>query len=193
MTGGDTINARFLHENSFDFSPKFKLYINTNYLPVITDMTLFSSDRVVMIPFERHFDESAQDKNLKQFAKSKNQSAILNWLIEGYRLLKKEGLTLPESIKTATEAYKRDSNKIALLFEDALEESPNSEVRTSEVYDRYQRWCSANGCYSENARNFKQALSAITREERKRPRSGGGMTTLLIGYKLANDDEFFFF
>ncbi|WP_341302430.1 phage/plasmid primase, P4 family [Lysinibacillus sp. FSL H8-0500] len=192
MTGGDTINARFLHENSFDFSPKFKLYINTNYLPVITDMTLFSSGRVVIIPFERHFDESEQDKSLKrEFAKPKNQSAILNWLIEGYQQLKKEGLTLPDSVKVATEAYKHDSDKIALFFEDALEESPNSEVRTSEVYARYQRWCSANGCYSENARNFKQALSAIARVERKRPRSGGGMTTLLIGYKLANDDEFF--
>ena len=192
MTGGDTINARFLHENSFDFSPKFKLYINTNYLPVITDMTLFSSGRVVIIPFERHFDDSEQDKSLKrEFSKPKNQSAILNWLIEGYQLLKKEGLTLPDSVKAATEAYKHDSDKIALFFEDTLEESPNSEVRTSEVYARYQRWCSANGCYSENARNFKQALSAIARVERKRPRSGGGMTTLLIGYKLANDDEFF--
>ncbi len=189
MTGGDTINARFLHENSFDFSPKFKLYINTNYLPVITDMTLFSSGRVVIIPFERHFDENEQDKNLKrEFAKPKNQSAILNWLIEGYQLLKKEGLTLPDSVKTATEAYKRDSDKIALFFEDALEESPNSEVRTSEVYARYQRWCSANGCYSENARNFKQALTAIARVERKRPRSGGGMTTMLIGYKLTEEE-----
>jgi P4 family phage/plasmid primase-like protien len=189
MTGGDTINARFLHENSFDFSPKFKLYINTNYLPVITDMTLFSSGRVMIIPFERHFDESEQDKNLKrEFAKPKNQSAILNWLIEGYQLLKKEGLTLPDSVKTATEAYKRDSDKIALFFEDALEESPNSEVRTSEVYARYQRWCSANGCYSENARNFKQALTAIARVERKRPRSGGGMTTMLIGYKLTEEE-----
>ncbi len=154
-------------------------------------MTLFSSGRVVIIPFERHFDESEQDKNLKrEFAKAKNQSAILNWLIEGYQLLKKEGLILPDSVKTATEAYKRDSDKIALFFEDALEESPNSEVRTSEVYARYQRWCSANGCYSENARNFKQALTAIARVERKRPRSGGGMTTMLIGYKLA-EEEFF--
>ena len=115
------------------------------------------------------YDGSEQDKNLKrEFAKAKNQSAILNWLIEGYQLLKKEGLILPDSVKTATEAYKRDSDKIALFFEDTLEESPNSEVRTSEVYGRYQRWCSANGCYSENARNFKQALTAIARVERKR-------------------------
>jgi len=77
-----------------------------------------------------------------------------------------------------------------LFFEDALEASPNSEVRTSEVYARYQIWCRDNGCYSENARNFKQALSAIARVERKRPRSGGSETTLLIGYKLSDEDRF---
>ncbi len=49
MTGNDTLNARFLHENSFDFKPQFKLYVNTNYLPAITDMTLFSSGRIVIV------------------------------------------------------------------------------------------------------------------------------------------------
>ena len=89
----DTINARFLRENSFDFTPQFKLYVNTNYLPTVTDMTLFSGGRVMIIPFDRHFDEGEQDRTLKrEFAKPENRSAILNWLIEGYCLLQKEGL-----------------------------------------------------------------------------------------------------
>ena len=88
MTGNDSINARYLHENSFDFKPQFKLYINTNYLPVISDMTLFSSGRVVIIPFDRHFEEWEQDKSLKEeFSKPEVQSAILNWLVDGYYLL----------------------------------------------------------------------------------------------------------
>lgn len=104
MTGNDTINARFLHENSFDFRPLFKLYTNTNYLPAVNDMTIFTSGRVIIIPFERHFDESEQDKTpKKEFAKPEVQSAILNWLLEGYSLLQKEGLSLPKSVKEATE------------------------------------------------------------------------------------------
>lgn len=83
MTGNDTLNARFLHENSFDFKPQFKLYVNTNYLPAITDMTLFSSGRIVIIPFDRHFEEWEQEQNLKmEFSKPEAASAILNWLIE---------------------------------------------------------------------------------------------------------------
>ena len=82
MTGNDTLNARFLHENSFDFEPQFKIYINTNYLPDVTDMTLFSSGRILIIPFDRHFEEWEQDKTLKEtFRKPEVQSAILNWLI----------------------------------------------------------------------------------------------------------------
>lgn len=108
MTGNDTLNARFLHENSFDFLPQFKLFINTNYLPTVNDMTLFSSGRVVIIPFDRHFEASEQDKGLKtEFRKPENQSAILNWMIEGYRMLTVEGMGIPAAVTSATEALSK--------------------------------------------------------------------------------------
>ena len=185
MTGNDTLNARFLHENSFDFIPQFKLYINTNYLPVINDMTLFSSGRVVTIPFERHFEESEQDKSLKaEFRKPENQSAILNWLVEGYRLLMEEGMKLPETVIAATDAYREDSDKVWQFVQERLDEAPAMEVRTSEVYDSYRGWCAENGCHPENSRNFNQALRSFATVVRRRPKRGGGATTLLLGYRV---------
>ena len=42
-----------------------------------------------------------QDTELKKlFRQLDNKSGILNWLIEGYRMLRKEGLILPEKVKT---------------------------------------------------------------------------------------------
>ena len=185
MTGNDTINARFLHENSFDFQPQFKIFMNTNYLPVITDITLFSSGRIMIIPFERHFEENEQDKTLKPlFRKPENQSAILNWLLQGHQKLESEGLKMPQSVASATERYQHDSDKIAPFLEEEMESNANAEERTSMVYERYQKWCDANGCYAENMRNFKQALGVYGRIERKRPRIGGEQTTMLVGYKL---------
>jgi len=187
MTGNDTLNARFLHENSFDFRPQFKIFINTNYLPVVADTTLFSSGRLIIIPFERHFDENEQDKTLKQeFAKPEVQSAILNWLIEGWLMLQSEGLEPPESVKAATESYRHESDKIGMFVEDCLISEPNSEIRTADAYARYQEWCRDNGCFAENARNFRQSLQSAVRVERKRPRNGGEKTTLIIGYKLTS-------
>lgn len=188
MTGNDTINARFLHENSFDFAPQFKLYINTNYLPVVNDMTVFASGRVIIIPFERHFDESEQDKGLKrEFMKPQVQSAILNWLLKGYEQLQLSGLRMPQSVISATGQYEHDSNKTLLFIEDCLEEGADYEERTSQVYNRYKSWCMENGQYAESMKNFKQSLSAVMEVKRKRPKSGGEKTTMVIGYRLLSD------
>lgn len=190
MTGNDTMNARFLNENSFDFKPQFKLYINTNYLPVISDMTLFSSGRVMIIPFTRHFEEWEQDKTLKEeFSHPQTQSAILNWLVEGYRMLRTEGMNPPTAVVEATNVYSHESDKMAQFAEDRLREEPGGEVRTSAVYDAYRAWCYENGCYTENSRNFNHELRKFGRVERRRPRHGGEKTTLLIGYKLKEDSE----
>lgn len=188
MTGNDTLNARYLHENSFDFRPQFKIYVNTNYLPVINDMTLFSSDRIIIIPFDRHFDEQSRDTTLKRkFAEPVVQSAILNWLLEGYRRLQTEGLFFPNSVKEATERYQHESDRMALFFEDNLVEDSAAEELTSTVYARYKGWCQENGCYPEGMKNFKQGLLAFAQVVRKRPKCGGEKTTVLIGYRLISE------
>lgn len=185
MTGNDTLNARFLHENSFDFAPQFKLYVNTNYLPVINDMTLFTSGRVLIVPFDRHFEEWEQDKTLKsEFGKPETQSAILNWLLQGYIMLREEGFTLPQSVIDATNEYSHDSNKIQLFADECLEERGDADVKTAELYAAYREWCAVNGCYPESNRNFNQALRSFGTVLRKRPAGGGDKTTLLIGYRL---------
>lgn len=185
ITGNDSINARYLHENSFDFRPQCKLYVNTNYLPAVDDMSLFTSDRIHVIPFERHFDVDEQEKNLKDmFATPKAQSAILNWLIEGYRLLKQEGLQPPTAVARATAEYSHDSDKIALFAEDELIADATAEERTAVIYERYKTWCSANGYLTESDRNFKRLILTIGNVVRKRPNRGGEKTTLLVGFKL---------
>lgn len=193
MTGNDTLNARFLHENSFDFQPQFKLYVNTNYLPVITDTTLFTSGRVLIIPFDKHFEEWEQDKGLKaEFGKPEVQSAILNWMLQGYRLLQEEGFTPPQSVIDATQAYYHDSDKIAQFAEDCLVADAGAETKTSEIYDAYRTWCAGNGCFVENNKNFIAELRKfdVGKVIRKRPKSGGEKTTVLLGYALREAVEF---
>lgn len=65
LTGRDTITARHLHQREFQFVPRFKLFINTNHLPHINDDTVFQSDRINVITFDRHFGDGERDVNLK--------------------------------------------------------------------------------------------------------------------------------
>jgi len=146
MTGNDTLNARFLHENSFDFKPNFKIFINTNYKPSVSDMTLFYSNRLKLIPFKRHFEEHEQDKGLKNFfAEAPNLSAIFNWCYEGYRLFRASSLADPAAVVSATKEYQEESDRIGQFVDAWLEEGEAYEVRTSAAYKLYGEWCDKYG------------------------------------------------
>ncbi|MBP3428260.1 MAG: DNA primase [Clostridia bacterium] len=188
MTGNDTLTARFLHENSFEYRPQFKMFINTNYLPQITDLTLFSSGRIKTIPFERHFEEEEQDRSLKEtFSRPQNLSGILNWCIEGLRLLEEEGLAEPDAVREATAQYAHESDKLALFMEEFLEPAPAALERTARVYAAYQRWCQDNGFCAENVRNFRALLSGYARVERRRPSAMEDKTSVIVGLRLRSE------
>ena len=185
MTGNDTLNARFLHENSFDFKPNFKIFINTNYRPNVSDMTLFDSGRLKTIPFKRHFEEHEQDKGLKAFfAEDANLSAIFNWCLKGYQLFRAEQLHDPQAVIDANTEYREDSDRIGQFVSSWLEEGEAYEVRTSAVYTRYKDWCDKHTYRPENQQNFNSAIQRYFEIKRKRPADGGSATTMLLGCRF---------
>lgn len=160
LLGRDKITARQLYEREFSFVPKFKLLINTNSLPLVNDNTLFSSGRVVVVPFERHFEPAEQDRTLKtRLQSSENASGILNWLLDGLRLYRAEGLKQPPSIVKATEEYRKNSDKVGLFISECLHPCKQN-CAASAVYSVYASWCDDNGFGVENKRNFFDELSA---------------------------------
>ena len=189
MTGNDTLNARFLHENSFDFRPVFKIFINTNYLPNVSDMTLFESGRLKIIPFKRHFEEAEQDKGLKtQFAEDKNLSGIFNWCLEGYRMFRAHHLDAPEAVKAATKEYEEDSDRIGQFMNAWIEDGEDYEVRTMAVYRLYNTFCEEYGYHPENFKNFRAAIGKKYEIKLKRPKDGGEKVSLVLGCKLREEE-----
>ena len=181
MTGNDTLNARFLHENSFDFRPVFKIFINTNHLPNVSDMTLFDSGRLKIIPFTRRFEESEQDHGLKAFfASEDNLAGIFNWCLKGHRRYREEGLRMPEAVKEATAGYKEESDRVGQFVRAWLEVGEAYEVRASAAYKLYSTWCEKYGYHRENVKNFNSALSRYFSLKRKRPSDGDGSTTTMF-------------
>ena len=191
MTGNDTLNARFLHENSFDFKPNFKIFINTNYKPSVSDMTLFYSNRLKLIPFKRHFEEHEQDKGLKAFfAEEESQSAIFNWCYQGYKLFKKQGLDDPAAVTEATREYQDESDRIGQFVDAWLEEGEAFEERTSAVYRLYGQWCDKYGYRKENSTNFNNAIQRFFPIVRKWPNDGSGSkTTMLVGCRFLKNEN----
>lgn len=191
LTGNDTITARYLHENSFEFRAGFKIFINTNYQPNITDLTLFHSGRVKMIPFNRHFEESEQDKGLKTFfAQPENMSGIFNWVYEGFKLFIKEGLEMPQAVRQATADYEMESDKIGQFCALCLQHKKGEELRSAAVYDIYKKWAEANNLKAVSQGNFNKELAQKFELEPRRPwKEKGNSTTFVNDCTWASAEE----
>lgn len=190
LTGNDTINARYLHENSFDFRPVFKIFINTNYLPNVSDMTLFDSGRLKIIPFKRHFDEAEQDKGLKAlFAEEENLSGIFNWCLDGYKAFRRSRLESPAAVVDAIRDYREESDRISQFIDAWMERGEAYEVRTSAAYKLYKQWCDKYGYHVENSKNFNSSMQRYFEIKKKRPLDGGSVTTMILGCRFMENEN----
>ena len=184
LTGGDTYTGRFLNENPIEFKPEFKIFINTNHLPRTADDTVFSSERVKLIPFERHFTPEEQDNGLKNlFRETANMSGILNWLIEGYRRLMVDGLSIPAKVNAAISEYRQEADIIGSFLCDCTAEQDGSRVPASELYTAYTQWAKDNGYRQMNHKNFVAEL------RRRLDVRRGGAGNMVVGVVLDNSEN----
>ena len=91
LTGSDTISARFMRGEFFEFSPICKLWLSTNHKPVIrgTDEGIWR--RIRLIPFEQTFPPEARDPELPADL-AKELSGIFTWMVRGCSLWLEKGL-----------------------------------------------------------------------------------------------------
>jgi putative DNA primase/helicase len=188
ITGGDTITARFLGENSFSYKPEFKLTFNSNVLPTINDMTVFHSERLMVVPFDKHFKEEEQDKTLKRTLREpQNLSAVLNWALKGLETMREKGLKPSAAMSAMLEEYRIENDKNSRFIADSLPLSQDKGVRikASDVYSEYTKWCHSHGHRVESQTKFLSALRDRGVEvDKKRPSEGGTTTTVIVGRDL---------
>jgi putative DNA primase/helicase len=155
LTGGDTYTGRFLNENPIEFAPECKIFVNTNHLPRTSDDTVFTSGRVKLIPFDRHFTPEEQDAGLKKlFRRRDSMSGILGWMIEGYRLLRDEGLVIPARVQAAISAYRQEADIFGAFLGEYTIGREGARTSTSELYLHYSGWAKDNGYHQMNSKNF---------------------------------------
>lgn len=188
LTGRDTITARHLREREFQFIPAFKLFINTNFLPGVTDDTVFASDRINVITFDRHFNDDERDVGLKDRLKTpENVSGIFNICLRGLRDYLKNGLIRPPSVMAAVKEYRRLSDRQGIFISECLEQDEFSNVKAKDVYGVYLDWCRENNFRAENKTNFMAGLRTKNLLTDHATVDGKTAFNVICGYKITDD------
>jgi len=144
VTGSDTIAARRLYEEGFEFRPTHTLMIMTNHLPVVKGHDKGLWDRVRILPFDVSIPQEMQKSSNLVLAEFKEElSGILNWVLDGWKAYQAGGFQAPEEVMIASQKYRENMDHVQdFLAECTL---PDGEYEHSSLYFTYAIWCDANG------------------------------------------------
>lgn len=145
VTGGDTMTARFLYGQPFDFKPAFKLWFSTNFKPEIKAGGEAMWRRVKLIPFKVRIPFEEQDKEL--FVKLKAEwPGILAWAVQGCLEWQKERyIEVPEAMREAVDTYKQEMDTFEQFIEACCEIKTVAQVTNKKIRAIYEKWCQSNG------------------------------------------------
>lgn len=159
-TGGEDITARELYQSAITFKPQFTMWLSCNDLPAVKDKSLFASDRVRVIEFNRHFSDEEQDKGLKDYFETPEaMKGIFTWLVAGYFKYRRFGLKMCDDMKKVIKQYEKDNDLVLQFLEEKCEGTDEGYTKAKTLYDNYKIWCKSNGYYVCSMKKFNAELT----------------------------------
>lgn len=158
---GNRIKAERKGQDPFEFSPYVKILASANEIPRMKDKTGAVLRRLVIIPFNATF--SKDDPDYRPFIKyDLMQPEALEYMIalgmEGLkRVISNRAFSVPTLVQEQLDEYEESNNPIIAFLKD-VELSELENEPTSDVYRRYNLFCTENSLQAMSAIAFTKQL-----------------------------------
>lgn len=146
LTGQETITARMLNRDPFEYRSRFLICLVSNHLPVVRGTDHGVWRRIKVIPFRRTFTTQEQDRDLRDKLLAE-RAGILAWAVRGAQDWYAAGKSLgePDAVRRVTATYRASSDRVrdflqecVVVTGDAADTLSGNALRT-----RYSEWCRA--------------------------------------------------
>jgi putative DNA primase/helicase len=159
LTGGDTITARRMRQDFYQFQPVHQLYLQTNHKPRVTGTDDGIWRRIRLIPFNVKFTGDRKDTSLPDKLKAE-LPGILTWAVMGWQWYQREGFgETPEAVKAATDDYRESSDVIGEFLAECCTVDKMLSAKAGELYKRYTAWAEEAGERAKSQREFGLRLT----------------------------------
>lgn len=144
LTGNDTMAARFMRADFFEFKPTGKIHYFTNHLPQMSnDGATWRRIRLfkwaVVIPVEQRVAD------LGETLAREEGSGILAWLVEGCARWAEHGLAMTETQAEAVREWADEEDDLAAWLAEDVLDAPGSFIAGADLYARWSTWCQRRG------------------------------------------------
>ncbi|MGK9222272.1 bifunctional DNA primase/polymerase [Microbacterium barkeri] len=160
LTGGDTITARYMRKDFFDFTPSHTFLLLGNNQPKVETGGDSVWRRLRLIPFTHTVPESEKIQNLQQRLVDEEGPGILHWIIQGAVEYAAHGLDTPAEVLAATDEYRAEEDHLGRFVEERciVGGGEHARVEMSEVRRVYDAWCDEQGERELSAQSFGRQL-----------------------------------
>ena len=162
LTGGDTVAARFLYRETFEFRPVFKLWLAANDRPRVNADDAAMWRRILQLPFVNVIPEAERDERVKLALRNDPavQTAILAWAVRGCLEWQQRGLDVPDVVRDYTAAYRAEQDPLRDWLADCTKVDPAAWTTTAALRENYEQWCQSNGEKPVTAKKLGTLLDA---------------------------------
>ncbi|MCE5200821.1 MAG: phage/plasmid primase, P4 family [Armatimonadota bacterium] len=180
LTGGDTITARFMRQEFFQFRGTFKIFLAANHKPGVrgTDDGIWR--RIKMIPFLVRIPDDQQDATLPDRLRDEAEG-ILAWAVRGCQIWQKQGLGEPEEVRAATAEYRDEMDFLGPFITDRCVLQATQSIKASDLYKEYLDYCDVNKDKPLSSTKFGRMMMDRPGIRKQRHSSGNGIEYWGIG------------
>lgn len=163
ITSGEPVSVNQKYIAAFDFVPYCKIVMAANIFPKITDHSSAFYNRLIIIPCDRVFDPSEQNRNLSSELLNE-LSGILNWAIKGLERLNNRGrFENLDFMKDAVQQLENENNPVYLFFEEHVENSIDDSfyILKSDLYSKYVDWSRRTNNYVLSQNRLSSCITKV--------------------------------
>jgi putative DNA primase/helicase len=156
FSGEDTVTARFLNKEWFEFAPVGKIHFYGNHPPLMEAGGAAMERRMRDFGWDVTIPPARRDKRLAARIIDEELPGVLNWCLDGVEAWSADGLAIPESVTKRTAAHVRNADPLYEWMDECLElldAEQYEAMREGEggwdewvmdlkhLYESYSAWC----------------------------------------------------
>ena len=188
LTGGESIRARFMREDFFEFRRSWTITLVCNHKPEIRGTDNGTWRRIRLIPWVVALPKERQRPQEEVVSELLAEGpAILAWMVAGLRDWRQDHHWCAEAVKVATDGYRAEQDILAGFLADCCELGPRFTVPVGGLYDAYTQWCERSGEEALNKNTFSRLLTARGLTKDRRPDAKGAR--IWRGIRLLTDSD----
>lgn len=139
VIGGDTVQARHLHQDFVQFTPRAGHIFATNEMPTVPDGSHGFWRRNVVLEMRRVFETDAGAKASLLARLEKERAGIVKWALEGAaRAIRRGDFEVPQSASDSTDEWRREANPIADFAASCLVQGGSALL--VDIHKTYRDW-----------------------------------------------------